>query len=176
MSPDDKVLATLVAKEEIRDLALLYCRAVDRKDVELLRTLYTRDGTDDHGAGFYQGSAAGFVDKVEASFPRFRYTGHHICNHLISVNGDEAEGEIYALACHVLVDGKGGFHEDVTALRYADRYCKEDGRWRFAQRVVSYDLKMVHPVPNAEGPAPDPTTDASYATLASRLFARGPRA
>lgn len=38
----NKVLETLIAKDEIRELALLYTRGVDRKDGPLLRTLYAK--------------------------------------------------------------------------------------------------------------------------------------
>lgn len=46
MSSDQDALAKLLAKDEIRELALLYSRGVDRKDPALLRTLYTKDGMD----------------------------------------------------------------------------------------------------------------------------------
>ena len=46
---DQDALVTLIAKDEIRELAQLYSRGVDRKDPALLRDLYTRDGTDFHG-------------------------------------------------------------------------------------------------------------------------------
>jgi len=173
---DQRALETLIAKDQIRELAMLYSRGVDRKDAALLRTLYTEDATDTHGDTF-DGGADAFVDFLDKSFPFMRYSGHHICNHLISVDGDSGEGEVYALAYHIVPDSQGGWLEDLMAVRYIDRYRKEaDGRWRFAKRVVTYDMRSVRPAPAPTGAAPDPAADASFATLASRLFARGPRA
>lgn len=169
-------LATLTAKDEIRDLVLLYSRGVDRKDGALLRTLYTADATDTHGDTF-DGGAGAYVDFLERAFPYMRYSGHHVCNHLISVNGDEGEGEVYALAYHAIPDGKGGWTEDFMAVRYIDRYRREaDGRWRFAKRVVTYDLKIRRPLDLLEGVSPTPQADPSYGELSSRVFARGARA
>jgi len=175
MSIDQKALATLLAKDEIRELVLLYSRGVDRKDIDLLRTLYAEDATDDHGK-YYNGDAAGYLRFLEKSFPHMGYGGHHICNHLISVDGDRGEGEVYALAYHLIPDGKGGVLEDFMAVRYIDSYRKENGRWLFAKRVVSFDLRSVRPVPTPEAAPPPPAHDPSYATLTSRLFARGSRA
>lgn len=173
MSIDQNALATLIAKDEIRELGLLYSRGVDRKDGPLLRTLYTSDATDTHGDTF-DGSAKDYVDFLERSFPYMPYSGHHICNHLISVSGNEADGEIYAIAYHIIPDGKGGWLEDLMSVRYIDNYRKEDdGRWRFAKRVVTYDMRNRRPIA-----APDTTktaTDPSYIELKSRLFARGER-
>jgi SnoaL-like domain len=174
MSIDPQALATLIAREQIRELALLYCRGVDRKDIELLKTLYTADATDHHGRHF-SGTAAEYMRFLEKSFPYMRYSGHHVCNHLISVDGDQGEGEVYALAYHLIPDGKGGFVEDFAAVRYIDRYRKENGRWLFASRVVSFDFRSARPFPTPEGAAPPPAEDPSYTTLSSRLFIRGPR-
>jgi len=172
----DQQLQSLLAKEAIRELGQLYSRAIDRKDVALLRSLYTADATDTHGDS-YDGSAEGYCAFIERSLPYMRYSGHHICNHLISVDGDTGEGEIYALAYHMIPDGQNGWVEDLMAVRYIDRYRKEqDGSWRFAKRVVTYDYRSKRPI-TAEAAGPIAAgADASYTALASRLFARGARA
>jgi hypothetical protein len=173
MSVDEKALATLIAKDQIRELAMLYSRGVDRKDIRLLRTLYAKDATDHHGK-FFSGSAEEYLQFLERSLPHMPMSGHFICNHLISVDGDRGEGEVYALCYHLLPDGKGGTTEDFKAVRYIDRYRKENGRWLFAKRVVTFDLESARP--GAAAPPTAPSTDASYASLSSRLFANGPRA
>jgi hypothetical protein len=175
MSDADDILAVLVAKDQIRELALLYARGVDRKDAALLRTLYTRDATDTHDATF-DGSAEDYVRFLERAFPHMRYSGHHICNHLIAVDGDHGEGEVYAIAWHVIPDGRHGWQEDLMAVRYIDRYQRDQGCWRFAQRVVRYDFRIQRPLESPQPEAIAPATDPSYSALKSRLFARGVRA
>lgn len=174
MNTDQNTLATVIAKEDIRELVLLYSRSVDRKDGALLRTLYTQDATDTHGDTF-DGSAEDYVQFLERAFPYMQYSGHHICNHLISVHGDEAEGEAYALAYHIIPDGKGGSLEDFMCVRYIDRYRKDEGRWKFAQRVVTYDMKVRRPIATPEKSAVG-FENPSFTALRSRLFARGARA
>jgi SnoaL-like domain len=175
MGIDPQALDTLLNKEAIRDLVLLYSRGVDRKDIELLKTLYAKDATDDHGTHF-KGPADAYIEFLARSLPGLIAGGHFVCNHLIAVNGETAEGEVYALAYHIFPDGKGGAVQDVAGVRYVDRYAKENGRWLFASRVVTFDFREIKPVAAPVGPAPAPTGDSSYASLVNRLFARGPRA
>jgi SnoaL-like domain len=171
MSSGQDALTTLVAKEDIRELAMLYSRGVDRKDIALLRTLYTEDGWDSHG-DYFDGPAADYVDFLERQLPHMHIGGHHICNHLVSVNGDTGEGEVYAIAWHLIPDGAGGLKHDIQAVRYIDTYRREAAAWRFAKRVVSFDMKMVLPADD-HGEKPDPARDPSYTALKSALFARG---
>lgn len=168
-------LDALIAKEAIRELVLLYSRSIDRKDVALLRTLYTDDATDTHG-NTYDGPAEGYCKFIERSLPHLLYSGHHVCNHLISVDGDDAEGEVYAVCYHIFPDGKGGWVEDLLCARYIDRYRKERGRWRFAKRVVTYDYNSRRPASVTSGAIPDAAADSSYTALSQRLFSRGPSA
>jgi hypothetical protein len=172
MTIDEQALATLIAKDQIRELAMLYSRGVDRKDIELLRSLYAKGSTDNHGK-YFSGNAEEYLKFLEKSFPHMPMSGHFICNHLISVDGDRGEGEVCALCYHLIPDGKGGFVEDFKAVRYIDRYSKQDGRWLFAARVVTFDLETARPGPAMAALS---CNDPSYSTLSSRLFATGPRA
>ena len=174
MSIDQRALATLIAKDEIRELAMLYSRGVDRKDAELLKTLYTKDATDNHGKHF-TGNAADYIKFLEKSFPHMPMSGHFICNHLIAVDGDEAQGELYALAYHILPDGNAGVAKDFMGVRYIDHYRRENSRWLFASRVVSFDIRTVDAMPAPASAPGAPDQDPSYTDLGMRLFARGAR-
>lgn len=176
MNANAAALQELIDKEAIRELVLCYSRAVDRKDVELLRDLYTEDATDSHGDSF-DGSASGYCDFIAKSLPYMPYSGHHVCNHMISVMGDEGNGEVYALAYHIIPDMTGGDarEEDFMAVRYIDNYRRcSDGKWRFSKRVVTYDLKIRRPFTGG-GLLGLGEKDPSYEVCKQPLFQRGPR-
>jgi SnoaL-like domain len=163
-------LETLIAKEDIRELVMLYSRGVDREDIALLRTLYTADGWDSHGP-YFDGPAADYLTFLERQLPHMHIGGHNICNHLVSVDGDTGEGEVYAIAWHLIPDGADGLKHDIQAVRYIDSYRREAGRWRFARRTVSFDMQLVLPAGD-HGDKPDTEKDPSYHVLTSTLFGR----
>ena len=174
MTIESQALQQLLDKEAIRELVLCYSRAIDRKDIALLRSLYTEDATDTHG-DTYDGSAEGFADYVESTMQYMFYSGHHACNHLISVDGDEASGEVYALAYHIVPGPEGRRDEDFMAVRYLDNYRRcQDGRWRFAKRLVTYDVTRRRPFLGG-GLLGQAERDPSYRTLPGDVFKRGRR-
>ncbi|PNU05102.1 nuclear transport factor 2 family protein [Novosphingobium guangzhouense] len=171
---DQTALQTLLDKEAIRELVLLYCRAIDRQDIALLRDLYTDDATDTHGDSF-DGSAEDYCAFIARAFPHMPYSGHHVCNHLVAVDEDVASGEVYALAYHLIPTREGGQEEDFMAVRYIDNYRRcADGRWRFSRRVVTYDLKIRRPF-DGGGQLGLAERDPSYAECRQSLFQRGAR-
>ena len=87
----------------------------------------------------------------------------------------QAEGEVYALAYHVIPDRAGGWIEDLRLVRYLDWYRKEYGTWRFSKRLVTYDHTTQRPAQVTDRATADGEKDASYGMLRSRLFARGER-
>ena len=166
----------LIDKEAIRDLVLLYSRAIDRKDVDLLRDLYTADATDSHGTSF-DGPADAYCEFIAGSLPYMQYSGHHVCNHLIGIDGDTGNGEVYALAYHYIPDQQrpGAYVEDFMAVRYIDNYRRgADGKWRFAKRVVTYDMHITRPYAG-DGLLGSSPIDPSYEVCGQRLFQRGAR-
>jgi ketosteroid isomerase-like protein len=173
----NNALQTLLDKDAIRELVLLYSRAIDRKDVALLRDLYTEDATDTHGTSF-DGPAEAYCDFIEKSLPYMNYSGHHVCNHLVSVEGDAGNGEVYALAYHYIPDQQnpGAMIEDFMAVRYIDNYRRcADGKWRFSKRLITYDLHITRPF-SGDGLLGSSPVDPSYGECAQRLFQRGARA
>lgn len=172
----DPALQRLVDKDAIRDLVLDYSRAIDRKDLPLLRDLYTADATDDHGDSF-SGPARDYCDFIARSLPHIPYSGHHVCNHRIAVDGDKGWGEVYALAVHLIPDraNPGALIEDFMAVRYIDAYRREgDGKWRFAKRIVTYDVQIQRAF---EGKFRDMRqgVDPSYEVCVHPAFAPGAR-
>jgi ketosteroid isomerase-like protein len=173
----DRAIQQLIDREAIRDLVLCYSRAIDRKDIELLRDLYTEDATDTHGDSF-DGNAEDYCKFIEGSLPYMQYSGHHVCNHMISVEGDVGNGEVYCLAYHYIPDqaNPGKWVEDFMAVRYIDNYRRcADGKWRFSKRVVTYDFHTVRPF-EGSGLLGSSPVDPSYEVCTQRFFQRGPRA
>jgi hypothetical protein len=174
MSSD--ALQAMLDKHQLHELVLTYCRASDRRDFALIRTLYHDDAIDDHGAMF-SGPVDEFVAWLPGAMAQFEATQHSISNALFEVEGDRANGEIYALAYHRTHPPDA--QEIVIGGRYLDRYERRNGAWKFVHRSLALDWCNVRAVDPAAyrqfaagaalgRPGAD---DPSYAELP--LFRRG---
>lgn len=118
--------------QEIRDLVATYCRGVDRLDLELVRSVYARDGVDHH-TGF-DGSADDYVAWLGRVLPALDGTMHVLGQTLCEVHGDTAVAETYGTAVHWGTPAEEPALNFTTGFRYVDRLVREDGRWRVAER------------------------------------------
>jgi hypothetical protein len=134
----EQALATLIAKDEIRDLVAAYCRAIDRKDFDMLETLYHPSAGDEHGCN-PTGTAEEFFTVLRAISGPAITLHHNITNHHIKVDGDRAEGEAYLLGYHVIEGDDGARYAFLLGGRYLDRYARRDGVWKFTHRRVAAD-------------------------------------
>ena len=88
----------LADREEIRDILARYARAIDRLDVDLLKSCYHPDSYDDHG--HFKGNGHEFADFIiESLRGRCHATSHVVTNILVELDPtdhDRATGESYA--------------------------------------------------------------------------------
>ena len=130
-------LPELLDREAIRDVIYRYCRACDRRDERLLRSVYHPDAADNHGA--FAGSADDFVRyTMDTGGAGFIAGQHHIGNILIELDGDVAHVESVFI-CHLVSGDQDARQIEVLGGRYWDRMERRDGEWRIADRVVLLD-------------------------------------
>ncbi|MGK2908277.1 MAG: nuclear transport factor 2 family protein [Sphingobium sp.] len=132
----EAAIDALLVKDALRDLAMRYCRAIDRRDPDLLRSVYHDDAIDDHGAVFCDGAVT-FIAKQGEIMAPFALTAHYVCNSSYRLDGDRADGELYFLAYH-RVDQPVVRHILVTG-RYLDNYERRRGEWKIVHRRLVWD-------------------------------------
>jgi hypothetical protein len=130
-------------KAELHDLVMRYCRAVDRRQFKALRALYHDDAIEDR-SDIFQGSIDEFIAWLPGAMQDFELTAHRIFNTLFVIDGDRAEGEIYAEAYHRTAGPDG--QEIIVGGRYFDHYERRNGVWKFARRSSAVDRCEMRPV------------------------------
>ena len=140
-----QALAELLEIEAIKALSVLYSRACDRLDRELLERVYWPDGGDDHGA--FKGSAPDYIDWVMNLLAGWTSSHHDNGNFVIELDGHRATGEVHWTG-YYRYDIDGQPHDQVAAGRYLDRYEKRFGEWRIAYRTCISEFSRVTPVEN----------------------------
>src|SRR3954469_886806 len=133
LGPHALDLPEALAHLELQRLAWLYCHAVDRGDMTLLRSLYHDDAVDDHGEMF-SGSADDYVSWLPRMLAGLDATRHTIDSMLFVVDDDRAQGELVNTAYH-----RTGDREVVIGGRYLDTYARRGGTWRILHRSLVMD-------------------------------------
>ena len=146
MSADrDAALSALLDKQALHELAMRYSRAIDRRDPELLASVYHPDAHDEHGT-FFDGPASAFVANLEKTMAVFAVSQHMIGNASYRLDGDRAEGELYFTAYHRTLPPDP--RHEIVRGRYLDRYERRGCEWRIAYRRLvwdSYETTEVRP-------------------------------
>lgn len=136
-------LQRVIDELELRDLVQTYCRAIDRQDFALVRTLYHDDAIDDHG-DMFKGGPDDYVAWLPTIMKMWDATVHALSNMLFKIDGDTAEGELYVVAYHRTHAPDA--QEIVVGGRYLDRYEKRGGQWKFIHRSLAMDWCNVRAV------------------------------
>lgn len=145
MTPSD-ALERLVAKSEIHDALVRYCRACDRQDIATMLEAFHPDAR--INMGYYVGPAEGFCARFAAlgnapDTPLSRIQ-HQVSNVLCEIDGAFANVESYMRVARRR-RGEGGSFDELVAARMLDRFAFRDGRWAVVDRQVIWDWMLSAP-------------------------------
>ena len=142
--PIEQVVRELADREEIKELTARYCWHVARGEGGAVVDLFTDDGVLAFGGDsprevrgrpaleeFYRRS----VHRPEDAVP-------FIHNHIIELNGESAQGTC-TIDARFIQNGESV----IAAGWYADKYRRVEGKWRFAERRITFH----HVVPLTKG-------------------------
>ena len=131
----DARLDALLSRAEIYETLTRYCRGVDRCDVDLIRSVYHPDATDDHG--MFKGLGVDFAPWIVAwEQANIRQCQHFIGNFRCDIEGDVALTETYCISFSEALDGRNA----TVYNRYIDRFERREAVWKIAERLVVLDL------------------------------------
>jgi hypothetical protein len=123
---------------EIRRLAYLYARAMDRNEPETIDRIFTQDAVLQRPTIAWRGLAE--IRKVPGWLhERCVNLTHHVHNQLAEVTGDTATAETYGLSHLVQRGPSGNLYVFEQGIRYQDSLVRQEGGWRFARRILVYD-------------------------------------
>jgi hypothetical protein len=150
-------LDELVARTEINDALVRYCRGIDRRDRSLIESAYFPDAVDHRPYGPEGRLSADPKALAERAVTGFgatpEFSQHHLTN--VSIELDLAQGraavETYVIALHPVSPSTTGSFQPATRPRlhvvggrYLDRFERRAGEWRIAERTLVVDWSREH--------------------------------
>jgi hypothetical protein len=121
----------------LRHLVDSYASGCDRRDIDVLRACFVAGGTNtvhwlDRDATTM--TAPHDLERIPKGLSRYDRTFHFVGNHVVTLGGDEATGDVYCFAHHIT-----GTNDFIMAIRYEDVYARTPDGWRIASR----DLRLL---------------------------------
>lgn len=136
-----------------RNLAV-HSRGIDRRDADLLKSVYHPDATVAYG--MFEGPAMEFADVVAGLSRGGPITLHRPCNQWIRLDGDRAVSECYVIA-YLEAPLETGPGQALIGGRYLDRHERRDGAWKLSHRTYVLDWNTNRPGTGTALPAAAPS-------------------
>lgn len=138
-------LDDLIAREAIRQQLCNYGRGIDRRDRELLLSVWHQDATLD-----YSMPGVTTPDQlIEVLWSTDEPTDvwlHPLIAIKIEVQGDRAASEAYVSARSYRSTSKTHVRESLIHARYLDGWSNRDGRWAIDHRVAITDIRITREI------------------------------
>ncbi len=165
----------LLAKQEIAEALYRYCRAFDRIDDALARSVFHPGAVCNYGnrKGGPDQLFEDYLGPSSATRAALRNHSHQITNILTSLDGERAVSEAYFTASLQSEPKDGTITEHLYRGRYLDRWSRLDGFWGITRRLVVFDSYTPYdfPADRLAGIALELTardkSDPSYALFAA---------
>ncbi len=132
---DETDTRAMADRSAIVDLAVRYCWALDERNFDDLRQVFTPDATATLGGVECVGIDA-IIDRVDRALTPLDASMHMIGTHQVTVDGDRATARCYLHAQHVRRGTEGG-DTFVVAGIYEDELVRARDGWRIVQRTLS---------------------------------------
>jgi 3-phenylpropionate/cinnamic acid dioxygenase small subunit len=129
-------MSDLEDRSAIIDLATTYARAVDAKDWDLYRSVFSSDAVIDYtSSGGIRGTPKEAVDWLTDVLQPFTTTQHLVTNHHVVVDGDTATCRSDFFNPMGTPDGKDGVSVFFVGGLYVDTLRRSPNGWLITERV-----------------------------------------
>ena len=130
-------LDRLESKEAIRELVTAYALACDQQDMTWLLSLFTEDAEfgSPNGTMVSVGRDAisdMFIETFKIRGPAYHWT------HDVTVTVDPNDPNLATGLVHSHAETSPNAVQSISAMRYEDVYRREDDKWQFAKRTISF--------------------------------------
>ena len=137
----------LADEAALRRTAEIYAQGADRKNKQLWRSVLADDCRIE-GPGFVTEGLEATLQSIDALGQMFRSTLHKVHNQTVMIKGDQASGETYCTADHLMNDADQLLR---WTIRYIDEWRREGDTWRITWRKLELLWEEIVPVTVRQG-------------------------
>ena len=137
----------LADEAALRRTAEIYAQGADRKNKQLWRSVLADDCRIE-GPGFVTEGLEATLQSIDALGQMFRSTLHKVHNQTVMIKGDQATGETYCTADHLMNDADQLLR---WTIRYIDEWRREGDTWRITWRKLELLWEEIVPVTVRQG-------------------------
>lgn len=136
----DEQMQELYDKQMLHDNMMQYIRGVDRQDLELMKSTYWSDSTDEHG--YFVGGGLEWCEEATKWKHLIHNCNHHVSNVYCEIEKNRAKRESMFL---LVVNFKDPAVSHFTGGRYRDLCEKRGNEWKILRRSVVWDWSEKRP-------------------------------
>ena len=121
---------------EITHTLTRYCHAVDERDWEIYRTIFTEDAViDDVVTGGIRSGVEDHIGYLQRALNSIRLSQRTISTILLDVEQDSARAKVQCICPMVVALPQGATQTMILGVRYRDQLARVDGTWRISELV-----------------------------------------